>query len=67
MPWYAMDKIPPAIVAVIPDPSEPGRFKWHLFDTKNMPLNPVIMSDVKYSSEDEAKAAGDAAMAKEQC
>ncbi len=57
-----MDRLPPAIVRVLPDPSEPGRFKWHLFDADDMPLNPVIMSEGTYASEDEARTEGEAAM-----
>ncbi len=57
-----MDRAPPAVVRVLPDPSEPGRFKWHLFDADDMPLNPVIMSDGTYASEEEARVAGEAAI-----
>ena len=57
-----MDRAPPAVVRVLPDPSEPGRFKWHLFDVDDMPLNPVIMSDGTYASEEEARAAGEEAL-----
>ena len=57
-----MDRAPPAIVRVLPDPSEPGRFKWHLFDADDMPLNPVIMAEDTYASEHEAQVAGEAAM-----
>ena len=53
----------PAIVRVLADPSEPGRFKWHLFGDDDMPLSPVIMSEGTYASEDEARAEGEAAMA----
>lgn len=58
-----MDRAPPAVVRVLPDPTEPGRFKWHLFDADDMPLDPVIMSDSTYGTEGEAQAAGEAAMA----
>ena len=57
-----MDRAPPAIVRVLPDPSEPGRFKWHLFDADDMPLNPVIMSDGTFGDEGEARADGEAAL-----
>ena len=57
-----MEKIRPAIVRVLPHPSEPGRFKWHLFGADDMPLSPVIMSDETYATEGEAKAAGDVAL-----
>ena len=57
-----MDRAPPALVRALPDPSEPGRFRWHLFDADDMPLNPVIMSDGTYATEAEARDAGEAAL-----
>ena len=57
-----MDRAPPAIVRVFPDPTEPGRFKWHLFDAADMPLDPVIMSDGTFATEAEARAEGEAAL-----